>query len=517
MKIAQLLSTVVLLTMAAPISILAQPVEDAVKQPLPVADLKPSASVPTPPPDLSLSLDAAIDVALENNPSLLEARSRLEAADADLDLSRSPYRPLVNFDTDASARFVGIHEIGGNVVLDATRSAQEGRLIYDRLGTNDFRREDHEEFNVTQRLTRTFHNGTQFQLETSESMLQDSLSYYDDDPYRSHDLQSAARVNYTIPFNSRERLRIRTNLNNADLSYEQSLNSLTQQQEDVIYRVNVAYWNLKYSEEDLAIQRDYLDQSRRTYESFQIRNEYGFVSDFDVKQSRVAMRRIEASLLAQETQVRDQYESLNLLLGLPIDHRIELTDPLKVSEQVRSDEEYIDLVLSTNLLLKNIRLGIDQSENNLTVTKLGQQPSVALVNSYQRDDGGDSYANFLFQVSWPFGDGGATKARVRASENRIEEQRIRLWDEERSLRQQVIQILRQIETAREQLTINEENAILSKEALDIANFRFENGQIEFRDLQDAQIDLANSRVSQANTIRSLNVSFAALESLIHGN
>ena len=385
---------------------------------------------------LNLSLNEAIEVALQGNPSMRQALENLAVAEGQHDLAQTPYRMTIDFDTEAYSRFVGVHEIGGQTVLNTTRSAQEGQPVYDRIGNLDFRSEDHEQIDLSQRITRTFRNAHTLQFETTENLLQDSLRYYDDDPYKNHDFQNAARVSYTIPFNSRERLSIRTDLQNADLSYTQAMNTLNSRREQVIYQVNTAYWNLKYSEADLAIQRDYLAQSRRTYESFQIQKEYGFVSDFDVKQSRVAMRQIEASLLSRETQIQNEYEDFNLLLGLPINFNIDLTDPLEAPKVERSDEEYIDLALSTNLNLKNLRLSLEQSENSLAVTKLGQQPNVDFVTSYQRDDGGDSVGNFLFQVSWPFGDGGATKARVRVSENRIDGQRIEIWDEERSLRLQ---------------------------------------------------------------------------------
>ncbi|HOE10884.1 MAG TPA: TolC family protein [bacterium] len=470
---------------------------------------------PTPPPDLILTLGDAVSMALQNNPDLRQARTSLEAADAEFDLSRSPYRSLVDLNQTASARFIGVHEIAGRTVFNPTRSAQEGQAVYDRFGSHDYREDDHQQVDFTQNITRTFRNGHRLQFQTTQHLYQDSLAYYDDDPDRSSDFQSNARLSYTVPFNSREKRRIHRDLENADLAHQQSQYALVTEEENLIYRVNIAYWNLKYSEEDLAIQRDYLSQARKTYEFYQIQNEYGFVSDFDVKQSRVAMRKIEAGLLAGEAGVKDDYEALNLLLGTPINYRIQLTDPLEVSKSEKPAQEYIDLALSTNLNLETIRLNLKQNENDLAVTRLGQQPTVELVNSYQRDDGGDNMANFQFQVLWPFGDGGATRARVRASESRLEEQRIRLWEEERALRQQVIQVLRQIETAKEQLKINEENVRLAREALDIADFKFENGQIGFRDLQDAQIDLANSRVSCAGTIRTLNVSYAALESLIH--
>jgi len=470
---------------------------------------------PTPPPDLVLSLEDAVGMALQNNPDLRQTRTSLEAADADFDLSRAPYRPLVDLNHTASARFIGVHEIAGRTVFNPTRSAQEGQAVYDRFGSHDYREDDHQQVDFTQNITRTFHNGHRLQFQTTEHLYQDSLAYYDDDPDKGSDLQSNARLSYTIPFNSREKLRIRRDLENADLAHQQAQYALVTEEERLIYQVNVAYWNLKYREEDLAIQKDYLSQARKTYEYYQIHNEYGFTSDFDVKQSRVAMRKIEAGLLAAKSGLEDDYEALNLLLGTPINYRIQLTDPLEVAKGERVAQDYIDLALSTNLNLETIRLSLKQSENSLGITRLGQQPTVELVNSYQRDDGGDNMANFQFQVLWPFGDGGATRARVRASESRIEEQQIRLWEEERALRQEVLQVLRQIETAKEQLKINEENVRLAGEALEIANFQFENGEIGFRDLQDAQIDLANSRFSCAGTIRTLNVSYAALESLIH--
>ncbi len=508
----------VLLLSGVLMSVCAQPTETEDAPPANALDSPEQGSatpVPTPPPDVSLSLMAAIDVALENNPGLLEARQSLDAADANFDLAHSPYRSLVDLGADASARFTGIHEIAGSVVLNPTRSAQEGSPVYDYIGHHGSRHEDHQDVGFNQTISKTFRNATRLQLTTTERLQQDSIRYYDDDEDKGSDLQSAVQLSYVIPLNSRERLRIDTTLDNAGLSYEQALNSLYQQREQVMYSVNTNYWNLKYSEANLAIQEDYLSQAQRTYESFNVKLEYGFASEFQVKQSRVAMRRIESNLVGLRSNLRNDYESFNILLGLPLDYRVELTDEMKVPEITRSKEEYVNLALDTNLQLKNMRLAIEQAENNLRLTRLGQQPDIRLGTSYMRDDGGDSMANVSFNFSWPFGDGGATTARVRASESRLEEQRIRLKDEERRLRQQVLDLLRQIQTAREQLAINQENVNLSKEALDIANFRFENGQIEFRDLQDAQIDLANSRVAYEGTVRTLNIAVAALEALIH--
>ncbi len=471
---------------------------------------------PTLPHDIILSLEAAINVALDNNPAIRQARSNLEAAEANFDLSRSPYRTLINLNSVASARFTRVHELAGTTILNPTRSAQEGRPIYDYVGgRHTARTEDHEEIGLSQVFSKTFRNGTRLQFQTDETVVQDSLRFYDDDPDKSSDLQGSAQVTYTIPFNSRARLSISTDLENAELAYQQSLNTFYVQREQLIYQVNVAYWNLQLSEARLDIQRDDLAQKRWTYEYYRIQNEYGFVPDLLVKQSRVVMNEAEASLLELESRVQSDYENFNLLLGLPLDYRVELTDPLTVPELERTPEEYVDRVLQTNLQLKNLRLALDQMENNLAVTRLGQQPDVQLVSSYQHDDGGDSFANLQFLVSWPFGDGGATKARVRASQSNIDEQLVEIWDTERALKQRVLRIMRDIETARRQLKINEERVKLAAEALDTANFQFENGQIDFRDLQDAQADLANSRLVLEMTKYELVVSAAELESLIH--
>ncbi len=509
-------SLLVLLVAGPLIGFAAQPSgEPAAPPALQVPNEAKTVPAPTPTPDVSLSLSAAIDVALENNPDMRATREALEASEANFDLAHSPYRSLVDLGADASARYMAIHEIAGGVILNPTRSAQEGRPVYDYVGRHGSRHEDHEEVGFNQTISKTFRNATRLDLTTTERLEQDSVRYYDDDEDQDHDLQSSVQVSYTIPLNSRERVRIRTTLDNAELGYEQALNSLYQQREQVIYSVNTNYWNLKYSEQNLAIQKDYLAQAQRTYESFNVKLEYGFASEFEVKQSRVAMRRIESNLVGLRSRLRNDYESFNILLGMPLDYRTELTDELVVPEIERSKEEYVELALDTNLQLKNMRLSIEESENSLALTRLGQQPNISLGTSYMRDDGGDAVANVSFNFSWPFGDGGATAARVRAAESRLQDRRIRLADEERQLRQQVLDLLRQIQTAEEQLIINEENVNLSQEALDIANFRFENGQIEFRDLQDAQIDLADSRVTYTGTVRTLNIAIAALEALIH--
>ncbi|MGC9326009.1 MAG: TolC family protein [Candidatus Hinthialibacter sp.] len=460
-------------------------------------------------PQMAITLEKAISIALDKNPDMQISRRALRGSLADLDLTESSWRDkfYLNSNLDNTLR----RRASGSFRLDPEKG-----LI------SDTKREYENDtlFTVGPRYTRTFRNGSQLDIEP-----QMEYEYYSDGAFdrgvgnpdgNHYEDRYSLNLNYNFPLNSRPREEIRTQLENSRIAAVQSDYNLYSQQEITENFVIVRYWNIKQLQERLQIQRERLLQSRRV--AFIIETQYKFENESlqNVGQAQTDVLNNEANMIDLEGQLRNSMENFNIFLGIPIETDLELIDTLEVTPLPMKSEDYVAMVTSTNLDLKTLRLSIRRTENSLQVARLGQQPDLIFSSfAYQTDEGDRNLgAGLIF--SWPFGDGGATSARVRALQESLEQSKIRLWDAERQLIQETYSELRELQLQEQRIEILQRNVKQSESTLEngLLNFQ-EFGRISFRDLQDLQIDAADSRSSLVQAKASYNIAKSNLLSKVH--
>ena len=97
-----------------------------------------------------------------------------------------------------------------------------------------------------------------------------------------------------------------------------------------------------------------------------------------------------------------------------------------------------------------------------------------------------------------------------------EQLKIDLWDQERRLVQETYGDLRDLQIQMQRIPILERNVEQAYVNLENDLFIFtETGRITFRDMQDSQIDLAQSRINLARAIASYNFAKASLLQKVH--
>ncbi len=458
---------------------------------------------------VDLTLEEAIQVAKKQNPNLRVARSGLEGSFYDLDLTESAYRTLVDLNAIAEENLT--QRAGGT-----TRFDPELGVIRDvgRISEND------EFVNVGTGVRKTFRNGVSVNLNPSFDYVRDTERAFDIPPGspvgNRDDFRSRINADITFPLNSRPRLQIDTDIENAELDVVRSDYNLFILQEQVQQQVIDTYWNIKQTQEALDITRERWLQAKQIEFVLRVQYENEREALVNVQQAEVDTLNQEATFIQQEGALLSNIEQFNILLGTPVDTQLQLTNELAVEPLPMSSEEYIGLITSTNLEIKDLQLGIQQLENNLRVTRLGQQPELSLSSSFFRDDEGAQTATIGLIFNWPIIDGGATKARVRALQETLEQQRINLWNLERQLVQEAFEDLRELQLQDQRINILTLNVEQARATLDNALIQFrEFGRITFRDMQDFQIDLATSRNSLVQARVLFNRARSSLLQKVH--
>lgn len=456
-----------------------------------------------------LRLQDAIEIAMKKNPNMQIARHGVLGSLADLDSTESAWRSKYSLDSslDNSLR----RRTSGSFRLDPIKGLIE-----------DAKREYENDslFKIGPRYTHTFKNGSQLDIEPSFA-----YEWYSDGSFdrgvlnpegNKYEDRYSLGLSYNLPLNSRPREQIRTQLENAKLSTIQSDYDLFSQGKTTEESVINRYWNIKQLQERVVIQKERLLQSRRV--AFIIETQYQFENESRQKvgEAQTDVLNNEADLIDLEGTLRNAMEGFNIFLGIPIETDLDLTDTLEVTPLPMTGTDYVAQVTSTNLNLKSQRLSIRRTENSLRVTRLGQQPDVILSTFANGEDEGSQNLGAGLTFSWPFGDGGATRARVRVLQENLEQAKIRLWDSERQLVQNTYSDLRELQLQQQRIEILQRNVKQSETNLETGLINFQEfGQISFRDLQDIQIEVANSRSTLVQAKALYNAAKSSLLGKIH--
>jgi len=458
---------------------------------------------------LTLTLDEAIQIAMEQNPNVRISKSQVRQGFANLDLVNSSYNTTVDISARAQERLRRL--TGGS----GFRIDPDQGLIQETTT----QRENGELFTFGPVLSRTFRNGSTLEIAPTIEYEHRSDASFDagqnGDGQNEEDRYNIG-ASFNIPLNSRPREQINTDIENARLGLVSDDYSLTIQKSQIEQQVINLYWNLKQLEEQIDIQNERILQARRVEFIIQTQFEFENASEVQVGQAQIDVLNNEADMINLEGQLRNAQEQFNIVLGTPVETQLDLSEELRVKPLPISASEYVEMVSRTNLTLKNLRLSIQQSENNLRVARLGQQPSLSLNTSYSRTDEGVEDILGAFVFNWPMFDGGATRARVRALEEQIEQQRINLWNQERSLVQDTYSDLRELQLQQQRVNILRQNVDQAYVNLQNDLFIFtETGRISFRDMQDSQIELAQSRLSLTGAIVTYNLARSSLLQKVH--
>lgn len=246
--------------------------------------------------------------------------------------------------------------------------------------------------------------GGNFNLSLSNNKVDTSRTGITINPsYRSQlrfDFTQPLLKNFGYKISRREIIVAQNNLAISEKNLERTL-------QDTIYSVEDAYWNLvasiealKVSQQSLQLARDFLERQKRAVE-------VGTEAPIEIltAQSEVASR--EADILAAEALVKNNEDRLKLIINLvaeEADAEILIIVPQEMpafeKKEISLDEAFAT-ALQNRPDLESTRIGIKNSEMNLSFAKNQQLPTLNLNASYWSP--GVSGTQLILDPKNPFG------------------------------------------------------------------------------------------------------------------
>ena len=159
-----------------------------------------------------------------------------------------------------------------------------------------------------------------------------------------------------------------TGIKKLRLDYEAGILSYDDARKQMKRDVLKVYYNLIATKADLALLQQNIDLAVKRYEQAQENYSNGLISELEMLQARVTAENNKPAYNSRNTGYRNQLMNFKLLLGLPGDAELELTEDLNIEYYDLDAEKLIEAYSARRLDVLQINKQIESLENTRRLT-----------------------------------------------------------------------------------------------------------------------------------------------------
>jgi len=455
---------------------------------------------------MDLTLDQALQIALDNNLDLRAARMSPQAVDYQLTAARAAFNP----------RFTSSYAY--NNAQSANNSTLEGAANVSNLT---------QRFNGGVTQTTPWYGGTlSANFNNTRGSTNSTTSLF------NPSYQSSLSVNYTQPLLAGFKIdNTRNQLRTLAVTRQVSDLTLLSTIENTKAGVRTAYWNLRQAIEQIEIQRRALDLARRLFEDNRVKVEIGTLAPIDTVQPEAQVATAEQGLLNAEIGWKTAQLALKRLLANGPDddiYRATINPTQQAALSISSVD--IDAAVATATAQRTdvltSRKNIESAQLTPEVTRNQTKPQLDLTGGYSvsgqggsklfqgnRLPGnvGDAFGqvfgldypnwNFGFNFTYPLGMAQA-KANYARSVLLLEQQEAQLKATELQISSDVTNAGLAIENSYKQYQAAVKNREAQERNTEAAQTRFDVGMSTNYEVVQAQNNLTAARLTELSRLIS---------------
>jgi len=420
--------------------------------------------------NLTITLEKAISLALENNRLIEQAKEDRESARLELSAARKSFGPTLSWSSSSM-------RIGGR-----NYNSSRSRRYQVRAMDEETRREN-------------------------------NINLADYPPYKSSNSNS---VTLSIPLYTGGQLegQIKSadfGLNSADLILENTRQAVKLQTAQAYYRV-LQYKNL------IEVRQEELSNLNEHLRHIQIQYDVGNVAMADVIETKVQIANSRQEFNTVRGDYANALATLNNIIGFPTDTTIAVADNLDYLPHEQSEIECLEYALAHRPDGIAAIYEIKRAEAQINSAKSGFRPSVsAIVQGSMTGEGAfkadQSKENWTAGISlqWNIFDNNITSTRVEQAKSAQRKAESIARQNLETIRLEVHNAYTNLKIAEENIKITSEAVEQAKEKFFISQVRYEEGEDTNLPVMDAQEKLTNAQMNYFNALYSYNMNKAQLE------
>ena len=448
----------------------------------------------------SVTIEQALDIAEEHNPTLINSKLNLERYQLQLVAQRASLKSRFSLNLDP---------------IDYTKT----RRFDNRLSqwyTNESLTSSGT-FRVTQPIL-----WTDGELSLINRFgWQNNTSVVKGHENRNRAFSNNLYLQFTQPvftYNRRkmELKQIEFDYENAGIDYAlQRLNT----ERDITNRFYTVYM----AQSNLEISREELENARQSFEIIKNKVEADLSAKEELYQAELNLATAQSSVEERVVALANAEDELKQALGLPLHERIRVMADIGISPIAVSLEEAVRNGLDSRMELRQREIDIELAELQMIRTKSLNEfkgdisLSVGITGDNERL--GSVYDNptqnprVAISFTVPIFDWGEKKARVKAQRTAQTIAKLRQENEKLDIELNIRQVWRRLENLRTQITIAEKNVRNAQLTYDLNLTRYREGDLTGMQISQFQTQLSNKKIAYSQTLINYKIELLNLKIL----
>lgn len=443
-----------------------------------------------------IDYNAAIDIAMDNSPNILQTK---------LDLERS--RELLNAQ-NASLK--------SNFRLNLNPFSYSRDQTFNRMfsvWTANKTKESNGTFSINQPIVQT--DGTL--TLTNRLSWQDNFTDYTD--VRNKTFNNSLYLSFDQPiftYNTTKMTlkELQLDLENTELTFALQKLSIERQTANSFYNVYKAKMSLDVAKDEYANQE-------KSYEIIKNKVDAGLAALEELYQAELNLASSKSTVQNSEVSLENAYDSFKIDVGIPLDESV-LIEADVTHKVVDVDlDKAINTALANRLELRQREISLENAKISLIQTKAQNEFKGNIALSYgltgTQEDFVDMYdkptqkQSVGLSLEIPLWDWGEKESRIKASEASIKRQKLSIDDERNNIIISIRESVRSLTNLVTQIQIAEQNVKNAELTYEINLERYRNGDLTSMDLSLYQNQLSQKKTALVQALISYKLALLDLK------
>ena len=312
----------------------------------------------------------------------------------------------------------------------------------------------------------------------------------------------------------------KANLERAQINLQKSKRNYTQAEQDVIYNVTVAFYQLYQAKQNVEIDKEKVKQTEQSYKTAMNKFKAGLIAEVEALQLEVDLASSKNDLLNAKRDYSDLMDSFKILIGLNLDNKIDITANIKYNPIKVDKQQAIQYALANRPELQNA--DADIKLKHLDINQVSSQGNVSamLTANYGVNKNDNQFKDIfhnlaedrsvVFTVKVPVWDWGKNNRQVESAEANLKLSQLNYSNEKKIIKQEITSIINKLDAAKARTEVLSKSVELAQKSYNISLSRFQAGTITSFDLSQMQLRLTDAQINSLNALIDYKIALADL-------
>lgn len=312
-------------------------------------------------------------------------------------------------------------------------------------------------------------------------------------------------------------------LERTEIRFTKSERDYNQAENDLVFRVKSAFFNLLKQKESVNIAKEKVKQTEESYNTANNKYKAGLIAEVDALQLEVDLASGKNELLNAERLYEEQKNSFKLLIGIPLDEDFGITAEVGF-EPIEPDlNKAIEYAMANRHEIMNIKDDIFLREMDVDEVGADRTVSADISASYGINKNDDEFRNVFedfrdnrsvtLTLNVPIYDWGQNSNLVEAAEIEVKKKELEHQQLLLNIRNEIISSVNKIQSAKARVEVLQKSVELAQKSYEISVNRFSAGTITSFEFAQVQIRLNDAKLSALAAVIDYKIAVAELEKL----